>query len=302
MNLNFGITALLLFAAVLALAWPALKDKLYMREDVRHSLMPLAFLSSEWGMAYAGKMVMGQGTPVPLTSSGDIDINALVGQLVDQRKDYVYDTLKLAPGTTVTSQPYRLFQNPIGQGDPYNGNQTKTEQETNMRSGGFFSPPYDFIMNNIGFYFLVGTELFDIQTVMNLCWFEFKILQKQQFMGHLQRHPSGMGLTGESTATSQQNWINGIADPKAVWHFGDWRKYIPPQVNFSLNINFTETYAQYYNAATSASLPAVVKTRLFDTGQLTTTATLPTLLSQAAGGNGIQLLVILNGISNGPVQ
>lgn len=299
---RFVYFGLLLFAAFLALAFPALKDQLYMRESWRQTLLPLAFLASEWGMAYAGTKVMGQGTAVPLTSSGDIDINALVGQLVDQRKDYVYDTLKLAPGTTVTSQPYRMFQVPIGQGDPYNGNIAKTEQETNMRSAGFFAPPYDFVMNNIGFYFLVGTELFDMATVMNLGWFEFKILQKQMFMGHLQRHPSGMGVSGYSTRTGQQNWMNGIADPKAIWWFGDWRKYIPPQVNFTLNINFTETYQQYYNAATTASLPADVRTRLFDTGQLSAVATLPTLLSQAAGGNGIQLLCILNGISNGPVQ
>jgi len=300
---RFVYFGLLLLAAFFALAFPALKDKLYMRESWRNTLSPLTFLASEWGMAYMGQTKMGQGTAIPINpNTGDIDINALVGQLVDQRKDYVYDTLKLAPGTTVTSQPYRMFQVPIGQGDPYNGNIAKTEQETNMRSAGFFAPPYDFIMNNIGFYFLIGTELFDMATVMNLGWFEFKILQKQMFMGHLQRHPSGMGVSGYSTRTGQQNWLNGIADPKAIWWFGDWRKYIPPQVNFTLNINFTETYQQYYNAATTASLPADIKTRLFDTGQLSAVGTLPTLLSQAAGGNGIQLLCILNGISNGPVQ
>src|SRR5256885_749636 len=254
-------------------------------------------------MPYMGQTKMGQGTPIPINpSTGDIDINALVGMLVDQRKDYVYDTLKLAPGTTVQSQAYRMFQTPIGQGDPYNGHIAKTEQETNMRSAGFFAPPYDFIMNNIGFYFLIGTELFDIATVMNLCWFEFKILQKQMFMGHLQRHPSGMGVTGMTTATSQQNWLNGIADPKAIWWFGDWRKYIPPQVNFTLNINFTETYAQYYNAATSATLPAAIRAKLFDSGILSSTASNPTLLTQSVGGQGIQLLCILNGVSNGPVQ
>jgi hypothetical protein len=255
-------------------------------------------------MAYLGKTVMGQGTPIPMTPNGNIDINALVGQLVDQRKDYVYDTLKLAPGATVTSQPYRMFQVPIGAVDPYNGQQTKTEQETNMRSAGQFSAPYDFIMNNIGFYLLAGADVFDIKTLFNLGWFEFKILQKQMFMGHFERHPSGMGVTGETTVTGQQNWINGIADPKAIWWFGDWRKYIPPLTSFVLNINFSETYAQFYNAATitSANLPAEVKAKLFDTGVLTATTSLPTLLPATAGGNGIQLLCILNGISNGPVQ
>jgi hypothetical protein len=293
----------LLAIALLMLAWPALRDKVY--TDWRWPLQLAAGLVRETdGMAYLGRTTTGQGTPIPMTPQGNIDINALVGQLVDQRKDYVYDTLTLAPGTTVTSQPYRLFQVPIGQQDPYNGSQTKTEQETNMRSTGQFSAPYDFILNNLGFYVLAGADVFDISTIFNMSWFEFKILQKQQFMGHLQRHPSGMGITGMTTATSQQNWINGIADPKAIWWFGDWKKYIPPLTSFSLNLNFSETYAQFYNAPAinSLTLPSNVRARLFDSTQVAATTSLPTLLSQANGGNGIKLLCIMNGISNGPVQ
>ncbi len=254
--------------------------------------------------AYLGKTKTGQDTAIPFTASGDIDINALVGQLVDQRKDYVYDTKTLPPGYTFTGTPLRFFQVAIGQQDPDNGNIVKTEQETNMRTGGQFSPPYDFIMNNLGFYVCMGAELFDVSTIFNLTRFEFKILQKIQFQGHLQRHPSGMGISGMSTATGQQNWINGIADPKAIWWLGDWRKYIPPQVNFTLDLYGNESYQNLYNAAsiTSANLPALIRTRLFDTGQVTATTANPTLLSQAAGGQGIKLIALLNGVSNGPVQ
>ena len=295
----------LLLMALFTLAWPALRDKVY--TDWRTPLqLIVGIVQEEFGMSYLGKNTMGQGTPIPTIQSGpnagQLDINSLVGQLVDQQKSYVYDTLKLAPGATVTSQPYRMFQVPIGQGDPYNGNITKTEQETNMRSAGFFSPPYDFILNNLGFYVLIGAQLFDIQTIFNLGWFEFKILAKQQFMGHFQRHPSGMGVSGFSTVSQQQNWLNGQADPRAIWYFGDWKKYIPPQTNFTLNINFGETFQQYYNAATSASLPASIRSAFFDNSYLSSTSTLPTLLPQAQGGNGIQLLCVMNGISNGPVQ
>ncbi len=255
-------------------------------------------------MAYLGQQKMGQGTPIPTTPSGDIDINALVGQLVDQRKDYVYDTKTLAPGFTFSGTPLRFFQVPIGQQDPDNGNIVKTEQETNMRTGGSFSPPYDFIMNNLGFYVCVGAELFDISTIFNQTRFEFKILQKIQFQGHLQRHPSGMGVSGMSTKDAQQNWINGIADPKAIWWFGDWRKYLPPQVNFTLDWFGNESYQNAYNASsvTSANLPASIRAKLFDTGQVTSVTSNPTLLSQAAGGNGIKLIALMNGVSNGPVQ
>jgi len=257
-------------------------------------------------MPYLGQTKTGQGTAIPMmqTPTGpQLDINALVGQLVDQQKSYVYDTLTLAPATVVQSQPYRMFQVPIGGTDPQT-TQIKTEQETNMRSAGQFAPPYDFILNNLGFYVIAGAELFDIETVFNMAWFEFKILQKQLWMGHMQRHPSGMGITGFSTSGGQQNWLNGLADPKAVWWFGDWKKYIPPMVNFTLNVNFTESYQSFYNATTitSANLPSIVKARLFDTGIVTATTSLPTLLPNTAGGNGIKLLAILNGISNGPVQ
>lgn len=256
-------------------------------------------------MAYLGNRNMGQGTPIPVDPrTGQMDINSLVGLLVDQRKDYLYDTLVLAPGATVTSQPYRLFQVPIGQSDPYNGNQTKTLNETNMRSAGFLAPPFDFIVNNLGFYIQIGANLFDIGTLMTMGRFEFSILQKVMFQGHFQRHPSGMGVTGMSTKTTEANWINGIADPKAVWHFDVWRKYIPPQVNFGLNIIFEETYAQLYNTTsiTGTSLPASVKAKLFDNGPLTATASLPTLLPASTGGEGLRIMAILNGVSNGPVQ
>ena len=123
-------------------------------------------------MPYLGQTKMGQGTPIPINpTTGDIDINALVGMLTDQRKDTVYDTLTLLPGTTVTSQPYRMFQIPIGQTDFQTG-QVKTELETNMRSQGMFSPPYDFIMNNLGFYLSIGADLFDVSTLFSFAWFE----------------------------------------------------------------------------------------------------------------------------------
>lgn len=287
-------------------AWPAVRDKVY--SDWRSPLqLVCGIFAEDCGMAYLGKERMGQGTPIPMmnTPQGQvIDINALVGQLVDQRKDYVYDTLNFAPGTTVASQPYRMFQVPIGGTDPYNNNATKTELETNMRSAGQFSAPYDFILNNLGFYILAGADIFDISTLFNTGWFEFKILQKQQFMGHFQRHPSGMGITGMTTKDAQQNWLNGLADPKAIWWFGDWKKYIPPLTNFSLNIQFPETYAQLYNAAavTSINLPANIRAKIFDTTLLSATTSLPTFLSQSLGGNGLKLLCIMNGISNGPVQ
>lgn len=243
--------------------------------------------------SYLGQSSTGAGKPIPINpATGGLDINALVGQIVDRRKYYFYDTLKLAPGATVAQQPYQLFKNPIGAGDPYNGNLTKTELETNMTDSGKFNPPYDLILNNIGFYFLIGNTLYDIAQIMNYCWFEFKILEKRMFMGHLWRHPAGAGLTGVSTSTTQQAWQNGFADPKAVYWFGDYKKYIPPLVNFSLTLNFPETMNAYFNSNLGAT----------QTANNQSGAAAPTLQTTGQGGNGIQLLVVLNGLSDSPVQ
>jgi hypothetical protein len=260
-------------------------------------------------MPYLGKTMMGQQTPIPMNPvTGQIDINALVDQLVDQQKTYAYDTLTLAPGTQVANQPYQIFANPIGQADPYNGGLVKTELETNLTKPREFSAPTDFILNNLGFYFLPGNLLFDIEQIINHCWFEFKILKKVLWMGHLERHPSGMGLYGMSNNATDTFIQNGVPEPSKVWHFGDWRKYIPPETTFSLTLNFTETYDAIYNGAGSGgtgasanNIPATILSKLITPGQITS-ANRPTLLTQAAGGNGIKLICLMNGISNGPVQ
>ena len=251
---------------------------------------------------YLGKQNMGNGNPIPVTQSGDVDINALIGQMVDRRKTYVYDTLTLTPGATVTSTPYRFVQTPIGQPDPYNNNNVKTELDTNMRSTGFFNPPYDMIIYNLGFLFLFNNQLYDMEQVMQMGWFEFKILEKTMWMGHLWRHPPGAGLTGMSTQTSQQVWNNGTAKPDGIWYFGNFGKYIPPMVNFSLTLNFPESYNSYYTgtSGTAASLPADVKAEL-DAAGLTGTS-LPYIRAQGRGGCGIKLIAFMNGLSDAPVQ
>jgi hypothetical protein len=248
--------------------------------------------------SYLGTKTTGQGNAIPIVQTGplagQIDINALIGQMVDRRKMYYYDTLKLAPGTTVQTQPYQFFQTYIGQSDPYNGTSAaaKTELETNMTDSGKFNPPYDLILFNLGFLF--WGNLADIKTICQLSFFEFKILEKRQFAGSMLRHPPGMGLYGFSTRTSEAWWNNGTPQPDAVWMLGDFKKYIPPSVKFSLTLNFPETYSNYYN--TSTNLPADIN------NQNVTATNLPTLLTQNQGGNGLVIQAILNGLSDGPVS
>lgn len=236
----------------------------------------------------------GQGQPIPMTGPGGNvpDINAIVGQMVDRGKWYYYDTLKITPGTTVSAQ-YRFFATASGQPDPYNGNIAKTDVETNMPGqGGSFPPPYDLILNNLGFKFTEDCQLYDIIQFVKYAWFEFKILEKTFFKGHLWRHPPGAGITGFSTKGSQAVWGNGIPAPNAVYSFGDWAKYIAPLMTFSLTINFPETLNNFTNSTLGADATAA--------GQSGTT--LPTLLTTAQGGNGITLIAFMNGLTDRAVQ
>lgn len=241
--------------------------------------------------AYAGK-TMGSGAPIPLTASGAPDINAIVGQMVDRGMWYYYDTLKITPGTTV-SATYKFFATASGQPDPYNGNIAKTDIETNLPGqGGSFPPPYDLILNNLMFKFTEDCQLYDIIQFVKYSWFEFKILEKTFFKGHLWRHPAGAGITGMTTKGSQAVWTNGIPAPGAVYGFGNWAKYIAPQMTFSVTINFPETLNNFTNSTLGADASAA--------GQSGTA--LPTLLTTAQGGNGITLICGMNGLTDRAVQ
>lgn len=258
------------------------------------------FWQSELGAASAASTYqgykMGSGANIPMiTNPAGVavpDINAIVGQMVDRGKWYYYDTLKITPGTTVSAQ-YRFFATASGQPDPYNGNIAKTDVETNMPGqGGAFPPPYDLILNNIGFKFTEDVALYDMIQFLKYAWFEFKILEKTFFKGHLWRHPPGAGVSGFSTKGNQAVWLNGIPAPGAVYSFGDWAKYIAPLMTFSVTINFPETLNNFTNSTLGADASAA--------GQSGTT--LPTLLTTAQGGNGVTLIAFLNGLTDRAVQ
>ena len=116
-----------------------------------------------------------------------------------------------------------------------------------------------------------------------------------------------MGLSGLSNITGDHNILNGVAEPSKVWHFGDWKLYIPPNVQFSMIIHFEESYDNFYNVTgqggSANNVPADIQAKIITPAvNGATVSSRPTLLPQSAGGAGIQLLVGMNGISNGPVS
>ena len=225
------------------------------------------------------------------------DINALLGGVVDRKKWYWYDTLKLAPGAQTVTTPYAWFAQAVGQADPNNASATKTFLETNIvGQGGQFSSPYDMVMTNLGFYFASDNKLYDINQVMKYGYFQFSILEKVFFKGHLWRHPPGAGMTGMSTQTAESVWNNGVPDPASIYYFGQWSKYIPPLTTFALTLQFFETVGVAMSGSNTGTLGASAVAA----GQ--SGAALPTLLTAAAGGNGIWCVGLMNGLSDGPVQ
>jgi hypothetical protein len=235
-------------------------------------------------------MSVNAGTPA--------DINALLGGIVDRKKWYWYDTLKLAPGATVTNTPYSFFATPVGQADPYNASAIKTFLETNIvGQGGQFSSPYDMVLTNLGFLFAFDNRIYDITQIVKYGYFQFNILEKTFFKGHLWRHPPGAGMSGMTTQTAESVWNNGVPDPGAIYYFGQWSKYIPPLTTFSLTLQFFETVGVAMSGTNGGTLGASA----IAAGQ--SGSALPTLLNNGnQGGNGVWLIAFMNGLSDGPVQ
>lgn len=247
---------------------------------------------------YDGFTIAGQpGRTIPTTPSGALDVNSLIQNMVDRTPWGWYDTLKLAPGATVVSS-YTLFQQAKGQPDQYNGNQVKTFVETNMLNSGQFSPPYDLLLQRICIGVNVDADLYDVQNIFKNSYVELTIQEKTFFRGGLDWYPSGTGITGVTTATSNSSFSNGTANPYATRTMGNFSRYIAPLMNFGVTIYFPETVGQATNTAagatTNLSANQVINSQ--------TAAALPILKTQANGGAGLWIRVTLDGLVDRPVQ
>ena len=252
---------------------------------------------SRMGM-YANANIAGdRNRPVPVTASGALDVNALIGMMVDRCPWQWYDTLKLAPGATVV-QSYTLFQVAKGQQDPYNGQQVKSFVETNMTTGSMFTAPHDLLLQRIGFEFFPDTRLYDIEQFLKFSYFELTIDEKPFFRAPLQIHPSGTGLSGATSQTGESSWVNGTPNPYATRSFGQFSRYIPPLMNFAVTIYFPEQLT----VATNTAAGATTNLSAQQVANSQVAASLPTLLTQSQGGNGLWLKVYLDGLTDRPVQ
>ena len=128
---------------------------------------------------YDGYTIGGRpGARIPTTQNGALDVNSLIANMLDRTPWAWYDTVKFAPGATLTSS-YTLFQQAKGQPDQYNGNQVKTFVETNMLNSGSFNPPYDLLLQRIE---------------LSICSVEFQPNDLERRVGVLERRVRFVGL------------------------------------------------------------------------------------------------------------
>jgi hypothetical protein len=211
--------------------------------------------------------------------------NAFVANMVDQEPYIYWDAGSLT--ATAGSQLqgiYYAFSIPVGQPNPSlpqvgGNNQLNTKLQTNMQTGNQFPPPRCILLNAIGFQYASNMLKADIDSIENGAYFEFKIADKVFFEGYLRDCPAGAGLMGVSTNSGESVYTNGWPTPAGRRTFGSWSKYIPPLTRFSLNIIFNGS-----NNIVGGN------------------ATPPTLAASGSGGTGMNIRIVLDGITALPVQ
>ena len=169
------------------------------------------------------------------------DTNSIMQGWVDRGPWQYWDTLTLPKsGTAALQQQYFPFSIPIGQLDQLASiasgtNVQKTKLQTNMVRGSQFAPPRCLLLQSIGFYFSSQFAVADMSTILDSCYMEFKIDDKIFHEGQLWQFPPGAGVVNNvSTAVPYM----GLPAPFYMRRYGSWSKYIAPEQQFSMTINF----------------------------------------------------------------
>ena len=207
-----------------------------------------------------------RGTQIPVTSSGTVDINALIQGTADRVTGHWYYTLKLAAGAVLAAQ-YNLFNAALNDPDPYPLATivgppfpilTKVETNIPSRCNNGLPPPYDTVVDSIGCFIQPSTIKADVDTFLQYGYFEFSILSKVQWDGKLEAYPAGMGLTGFTTQTNESGWTVGVADPGGKKRFGRYGKYLAPNLMWSFNLFFPPGSGPVIAHATQPAAPSLL--------------------------------------------
>lgn len=170
------------------------------------------------------------------------DTNAIMQGWVDRGPWQYWDTLTFPKsGTAALQQQYFPFSIPIGQLDQLASiasgtNVQKTKLQTNMVRGNQFAPPRCLLLQSIGFYFSSQWLKADIDKILDSCYMEFRIDDKIFHEGQLWEFPPGAGISSADAVDGA--WVMGLPAPFYQRRYGSWSKYIAPEQQFSMTINF----------------------------------------------------------------
>lgn len=237
-------------------------------------------------------------TLVPGQNVTQADMNALMGGIKDVVTGFYYSTVKLAAGTALASF-YNFFNAGLGQSDPYPLSYitagtsvilTKVETNVIVASNFGLTPPYDIIIDSLGLYVHPFTIKQDLDILTLYSYFEFSILGKVQWDGKLEFYPTGQGYSGFSTQTTESAWQNGISDPNAKKRFGEYGKYLSPNLTFAWPLFFPPT-----SGPVGGIFPPTGGAGVPSQASLTSATATPT------PGNGSQLRAVMSGILGRPV-
>jgi len=179
---------------------------------------------------------MGSGAPPSAYSAKGRNTNSIMANWVDRCPWQYWDTITLLAGAAMAQQ-YNPFSVPIGSQDPLT-NLTKNKLQTNMRRGNQFPPPNCLLLGAICIYFESNWLKADIDLVLQNYYMEFRIDEKIFHEGYLWLYPAGGGLSGTTDQTGQAVWNNGIPAPGYARRYGNWSKYIAPEQQFSMVLNW----------------------------------------------------------------
>ena len=98
------------------------------------------------------------------------------------------------------------------------GNAGKTFEDTNLREGGKLQAPQWMDVHFIGFYFESNMNKGDIDSILQDSYFQFVIGDNKPYAeGKIFNYPGGGGLTGETTNSSTQWVVNGVASQQSMY-------------------------------------------------------------------------------------
>ena len=198
-------------------------------------------------------------------ASGSVDLNTILGSMVDRGIWPYYDTAYVALTTSTLSaalnSTYQFFTVPNAGVDPI-FSAAKNFCQTNMISSGSsngFGATRCFILESFGFRFPSFLNKASVDSIIECANFTFQIAEKPFFQGRLEDWPGGAGLMGVTTQTGEETWTLGLPIPQAMRRFGlKFSKYIAPQIPFYFTVSFPTAPTLTLTAAAPSGVGIVV--------------------------------------------